>query len=74
MSLFVREENLNAALLGFAEHHGVAVGDDPLELRTRLRDCLYRVFRVNETSTGVLPWDDPDGLERLEDSEAWGDD
>ncbi len=74
LSLFVREENLNAALLAFAEHHGAVAGDSPVEVRTRLRGILYRVFRVDETLTGVLPWDDPDGLERLEDSEAWGDD
>ena len=74
MSLFVRADDVDSALLAFAAHHGLASTGDPLEVRTHLRGCLYRVFRVSETTSGVLPWDSPEGLERLEDSEAWGDD
>ena len=75
LSLFVREDDLDRALITFAVHHGLAEENaTPLEVRDHLKDCLYRVFLVNETTTGALPWDSPEGLERLEDSEAWGDD
>jgi hypothetical protein len=75
LSLFVREEDLDRALMTFAAHHGIATQNETsLEVRNHLKGFLYRVFLVNETTTGVLPWDQPEGLERLEDSEAWGDD
>lgn len=75
LSLFVREDELDRALVTFAAHHGMAGSDEnPLEVRNHLKGCLYRVFLVNEITTGVLPWNKPEGLERLEDSEAWGDD